>query len=226
MSKMNLLDFFDWAQMAYSNTPTIEDYNIIMNYNNSETGVQFFVGENQGRVFISFRGSDERTDWNNNLKFWRKTLPYGNQKTKIRIHTGFYNLYQTIREEIQKIGNYCSSKEDIKSINIVGHSLGGALAVLSAIDLQYNFPQLCYNIVVFGCPRVGNNAFATSYNNRLIKTIRVENGNDLVSKLPLKIMGYKHVGAKVHIGFPRFLLFWSIKSHYRVKYYEKLWRKK
>ena len=41
---------------------------------------------------------------------------------------------------------------------MTGHSLGGALAVLCALDLQDIYGNI--NLYTFGCPRVGNAAFA------------------------------------------------------------------
>lgn len=46
----------------------------------------------------------------------------------------------------------------------VGHSLGGSIACLAAFDIRqaFDFQRLqCYT---FGAPRVGNSAFAKSYN--------------------------------------------------------------
>lgn len=78
-----------------------------------------------------------------------------------------------------------------------------ALAVLCAVDLQYNFPSKDCEVILFGCPRVGNRAFQRSYNQRVFKTLRVENGNDIVTKIPLALWGFRHVGIPIRIGTPR-----------------------
>lgn len=48
-------------------------------------------------------------------------------------------------------------------IAAAGHSLGGALATLAAIDLQRvsSFPRL--QVYTYGAPRTGNHAFAREY---------------------------------------------------------------
>jgi predicted lipase len=112
--------------------------------------------------------------------------------------------------------------EDIKRIMITGHSQGAALAVLCAVDLEYNFPDKEIEVILFGCPRVGNEAFAKSFNRRVCKTVRVENGNDIVTKVPPKLLGYCHVGAKMHIGAIRIPGIISLKAHYPHEYYSKL----
>lgn len=229
MNKDKLLDFLDVVMMAYSGTPTSPDYKIIEKYDNEKTGVQYFIGEKGENDFIiSFRGTDEAKDWITDLKFWKKELPYENKKTKVRVHSGFYNSYLTIRDDILKFGEEhlsTSSSETLFNINIMGHSYGSALAVLCALDLQFNYPCAQFNVIVFGCPRIGNKHFVKSYNKRLIKTLRIENGNDIVTKLPFKFLGYSHVGIKIHIGFIRLLGLFSITQHFCTKYYESLWQK-
>ena len=68
-------------------------------------------------------------------------------------------------------------------------------------------------VIVFGCPRGGNYAFRKFYNERIFKALRIENGNDIVTKIPLLIMGYRHVGEKIHIGRKRSPFLFSFKSH-------------
>lgn len=224
MDKNKLLDYLDIAMMSYSDSPTVEDFKIIKEYNNKETGVQYFIGERNGKIILSFRGSDELKDWITNFKFWQKTVPYGNTETKVKIHSGFYEAYQTVRNDILNFFDDYLIEHKVNCIDMVGHSLGGGILILCAVDLQFHHPKIQYNVVTFGCPRVGNKAFAKSYNKRLVKTLRVENGNDIVTKLPFKILGFKHVGIKIHIGNFRLLSLFSVISHACTKYYEILWK--
>lgn len=46
----------------------------------------------------------------------------------------------------------------------VGHSLGGALAILAAYDVQQRWPQSRMRVYTFGAPRVGNGAWTSVYN--------------------------------------------------------------
>lgn len=72
---------------------------------------------------------------------------------------------------------------------VTGHSLGGALAILAGTRLA---PRAVY---AFGCPRVGNAAFAAS--TRLPPIYRVVHGQDLVPRVPPAWLGFEHVG-EVH----------------------------
>ncbi len=94
--------------------------------------------------------------------------------------------------------------------------------MLCGVDVEYNFPEKEIEVIVFGCPRVGNSAFAKSYNKRVFQTVRVENGNDIVTKVPFILMGYRHVGMKVHVGRPRLPFFVSALAHYPASYYQNM----
>ena len=80
---------------------------------------------------------------------------------------------------------------------IFGHSLGGALAIICALDLSMmNLPIA--GVYTFGQPRVGDAAFAAHYNNELRDlTFRVVNQNDIVPRTPGVLMGYRHCGNEV-----------------------------
>jgi predicted lipase len=183
---------------------------------NPKSGVQYFLRRHGHTLWITFRGSDSPTDWKNNFNFWKRTIPYDNTGSKIRVHTGFLNAYKSafVRNLILN-----EVSRDIQFVKITGHSLGAALAVLCAVDVQYNFPNRDIEAILFGCPRVGNRAFALSYNKRVEKTIRVECGNDIVTKVPPVLFGFRHVGAKLHVGFPRLPLVTRATDHYPHKYY-------
>lgn len=183
-----------------------------------ETDVQaYVVPSKDGTLHIIFRGSNSPRDWDTNLNFWKKKIPYKGVNPEIQVHSGFIDAYThpNVRDKIHSF-----ITEDIHSVRICGHSYGAALAVLCALDLQYHFPCLDIEVVTFGGPRVGNKAFQRSYNARVVKTIRVENGNDIVTKVPFAFMGYWHVGAKLHVGKVRKLGAISFAAHYQSAYYE------
>lgn len=221
MHNLSFLSMLDLAMMAYSDTPTSNIFTKVLSINCKEIGVQYFMGKKDNTLLISFRGTDSLKDWKTDFKFWKKRIPYGNSQSKIRVHSGFIDAYQDecVRDQIHKV-----ITDNISSIYVTGHSLGAALATLCALDLQYNFPDKFYEVTLFGCPRVGNKAFSKSYNKRLIKTIRIENGNDIVTKIPPPIFGFRHIGIRLHIGKMRSFLFTSSSAHKVENYYECLWK--
>ena len=150
---------------------------------------------------------------------YKRQIPYDNTSSKIRVHTGFINAYKApgVRDAL-----HAFMDDGVCRVTVTGHSLGAALAVLCAVDLQYNFPEKDYEVFLFGCPRVGNRAFQKSYNKRVFKTMRVENGNDIVTKVPPAILGYRHVGIRIHTGPPRIPLFVWPEDHRQQRYYQNL----
>lgn len=120
------------------------------------------------------------------LRFLKKK-PYYNKK--IKVHSGFYKSYDCENTRIN-IQHHCKT---LYKLNIIGHSLGGAVATLCAYDLAIKFPYININVVTFGCPRVGNKEFMNDYNSlKNITHSRIENEYDPITSLPY--IGYYHVG--------------------------------
>lgn len=64
---------------------------------------------------------------------------------------------------------------------VTGHSLGGALATLCALEVAASGRAgLSVSLVNFGSPRVGNTAFCELYNRLVPDSVRVVNGADAV----------------------------------------------
>lgn len=141
----------------------------------------------------------KRTDWITNFKFGQQRIyPYeGESKSNARMHRGFVSAYFSVRESIH---TYIKTHTTPRII-VTGHSLGGALATLCAVDLQYNFPkQIQIETYTFGAPRVGNAGFRESFNRRLPRSYRIIYGMDIVPALPRVWQGYRHVGTEVRLG--------------------------
>lgn len=173
------------------------------------------------QTVIVFRGSENDRDWETNLQVatreqswtqqkedaFREEMKevaetvtdnedlvypeeYGEPSRPVKMHKGFINAYLSVRDEIHAH----VQKSKTTQYRITGHSLGGAIATLCAVDLQYNFGQkVAIEVYTFGSPRAGNDAFSDSYNRRVPGTWRVVNGWDAVAGLPAPWQGYRHV---------------------------------
>lgn len=219
MNRETIIAAMELSAIAYIKTQPQYDKTILSIIDDSETGVQCYIRRKKNILTITFRGSDSLKDWKTDFTFWKKTIPYGNFLSPIRVHKGFLNAYKSpnVRDVIQS-----NVSDEITKIELSGHSYGAALAVLCAVDLEYNFPNKDIEVILFGCPRVGNRAFVKSYNQRVFKTYRVENGNDMVTKVPFTLWGFHHVGIRIHIGFPRIFGFMSFRAHDKYAYYRSL----
>lgn len=210
----------EYSGMAYSDFYAFDNAEKIYYINDIKTDVSYYLRIKGDTLIVAFRGSDSKKDWNFNLDFHKKVVPYGNYNSKIKVHAGFLNAYKS-KNVRNKIRSYIN--DDIKIIKLTGHSYGAALAVICAIDLQYSFNDKDYEVFLFGCPKVGNKEFVESFNKRIFKTIRVENYGDIITKLPFTCMGYRHVGAKISIGKNNFFKIPNIKYHYLQEYYSNIW---
>ena len=81
------------------------------------------------------------------------------------------------------------------SIYVTGHSLGGALASLAALDIKKAHPTAHMTVYTYGQPRVGNPAFVYEYNKLVDEHFSVVSGQDPVSRQPKG--NYKRVGDRV-----------------------------
>jgi len=222
LNKIKIIKLLEYSGLSYNDVQPEEDQQILCSVNDVETDVCYHIRKQGSTLIIAFRGSDSKKDWSFNLDFCKKVIPYGNLESKIKVHSGFINAYKSknVRNNILKFVT-----DKIDRIELTGHSYGAALAIICAVDLQYNFSNKDYEVIVFGCPRVGNKAFKESYNKRVFKTLRVENRGDIVTKVPLFLMGYRHVGARLIIGkrkvFPFFL--YGKNNHLLQEYYSNIW---
>jgi triacylglycerol lipase len=174
----------------------------------------------EGRgITIVFRGSSSRFDWRTNFifdqeraEFDRQVIqqqivaateqdqmyPYsGGSSSGALMHRGFVKCYFAVR---QTIHDFIDAR-DVSEVTVTGHSLGGALATLCAVDVQYNFAsKIAVDIYTFGAPKVGNAGFRDSFHRRVPNSFRFVNGMDIVPELPRWWQGYRHVDAEHRIG--------------------------
>lgn len=162
---------------------------------NKETDTQCFMYRSSKLLIISFRGTQQPRDWLTDVDAWQVTYPYGNNDSNILVHQGFIKAYKSVRGDI--LAEIARTDKDWESILVCGHSLGGALATLCAVDVQYNVTSRieCYPS---GNPAVGNKAFVKSYNKRVPNTIRTFMRTDIVPMLPPKWFFKKLKGGYAH----------------------------
>lgn len=199
--------FLDVSEHARLDEDSLKNIygNSLLFLNNNKTDTQGFMiikndpYKNKNKtLIISFRGSQQPKDWINDFNAWHAIVPYGNYNSKIRVHQGFLTCYKSIRTQI--LGYVLENKKEVSTIFVTGHSLGGALALLCAVDIQYNFSNkfeiICYTS---GAPAVGNRAFARSYNKRVPDTTRTYMKKDIVPKLPPWWFGLRKYGGYTHV---------------------------
>ena len=148
-----------------------------------------FVATKAGEAFVCIRGTHFLSEW---LK--DADLPLVKCRFRAdagRAHIGFQAIYQTIQQSILDLLGEAKGK----SVTVLGHSLGAALATLCALDEKVAAVAgaLPAHVFPFASPRVGDGDFREVFNGLVSDCIRIVNKPDLVPHVPLPI-GYRHVG--------------------------------
>ncbi|MEM7129700.1 MAG: lipase family protein [Chloroflexota bacterium] len=113
------------------------------------------------------------------------------------IQAGFMEAYLSIREELHRFVN----EKNVGRLVMTGHSLGGALATICAVDFALVYNDRYQNaLYTFGSPRVGNDRFRSLANERIQESYRFVNGIDIIPGLPRWWNGYRHIGSLYRIG--------------------------
>lgn len=217
--------YAEFPSVKFSNFPDIESILLeSIDPEENDTQAAIICEPNTGRIYIVFRGTDKNIDWITNLRFRQQIYPYGDTRdTRVRFHRGFMAAYFSVRDELQaKVREYPEA-----SLIITGHSLGGAIATIAALDLQYNITQHTHQpiqLYTFGAPRVGNRALVESFQRRVHQSYRFVNGWDLVTRVPRLWQGYAHVPEAYLLGsrWTWRMVSRRIKDHYMTSYLEAL----
>ncbi len=140
---------------------------------------QAYVCRGSRALLIAFRGTEisKIKDWFTDLMATEVASPTGSGK----VHKGFAAALSAVWPQLTQTLD--ELHDGLAPIWITGHSLGGALAVLAAAQLQSLRP--IQGLYTFGQPRVGDRDFAKSMNRALAgRMIRFVNNNDIVPQVP------------------------------------------
>lgn len=162
--------------------------------NNGVRAIQGYDSQTNS-LFTAFRGSSNIQNWLDNIKI-SKVTPYND--TTISVEKGFYKAYSDIKEDLLNNLVTLASKHNTHSMEIVGHSLGAALATLFAYDLttlKQEFP--IKTLYTYGSPRVGNPSFVHSFESYNIPSFRVTHHYDMVPHVPEELLGYLHISNEI-----------------------------
>ena len=114
-----------------------------------------YHNEEKNYHIITFRGTQETFEWMNNLNVKQEILKFENSNNlneSFIAHKGYIDLYKQIDNDIQE---YIKEKTNEDStIIICGHSLGGALSILTSIYILNNTKNRKINLIVFGAPKI------------------------------------------------------------------------
>ncbi|KAJ8530687.1 hypothetical protein K7X08_023568 [Anisodus acutangulus] len=210
-----------WAMLATSmGHPTFikSEFDKLCFLDNESTDTEATLWRDSARkrLVVAFRGT-EQTKWKD-LVTDLMLVPTGlnperiggDFKQEVQVHSGFLSAYDSVRIRlislVKKAIGY--RDDDLEPPNkwhvyVTGHSLGGALATLLALELSSSqlakVGAICVTMYNFGSPRVGNKKFAEVYNEKVKDSWRVVNHRDIIPTVP-RLMGYCHVAQPVYLA--------------------------
>lgn len=164
-----------------------------------------FIAQSQNEIVIAFRGTDSFKDNESDQDLYQ--IPYPFAANAGKTHRGFTCIYLSARDQIIREINKLSAK---KRLLITGYSLGGALAVISALDIAINTEFANPVVYTYGSPRAGDAAFTSRYDKTIKKSIRIFNVHDVIPTVPAKAypppftnegLYYEHVKTKYPVSF-------------------------
>lgn len=172
-------------------------------YNNE--GAQAYRFMNKEDLVIACRGT-QPTEFND-IKADLKATPVI-AETVSRVHRGFKaevdELWPMVLEDINRKAN------EKKKLWFCGHSLGAAMATIMASRCHlYDDINPVEELYTFGSPRVGWRGYCNSL---CVTHHRWVNNNDIVTRVPLAVMGYVHHGTEHYMnayGLERKLTAWQ-----------------
>jgi len=156
-----------------------------------------FIGtmENDKNILVTWRGTgskrnQELTSKNKLVEF--KAAP----ECACLVHEGqqaaIDDVFPEMLAEVQRL----QALHPDFTVLVNGHSLGGALATMSAIRLQ--LAGVDVKLITLGAYRIGDPDFVDFFNQRIPDAYRVVNDKDFVPHSPFRFLGYKHAGTEFY----------------------------
>lgn len=111
----------------------------------------------------------------------------------VKLMNGFQKAYVDLVDDIfRNVKKFKKSKNENR-VTVIGHSLGAAMGLLAAVDVEKRMDGGLYKAYLFGLPRLGNPVFASYVDRTIGKKLRwAINGRDGVPTLPPREFGYQH----------------------------------
>ncbi len=164
-----------------------------------------FIAESAERLVLAFRGSDSTPNLDSDLDLFQILFPY--VKNAGYSHRGITRVYQSLRDEVLEQVHQLPAD---KKLTITGHSLGGDLSIMAALDFAANIGRNDVTVYTYAAGRPGDQDFAEAYNTQVKNSFRIYNVHDFIPTLPAAEypapftetgLVYQHVEAPVPIGF-------------------------
>ena len=182
------------SEIAYQDEKTARAYAKAIGFTRTlffnVDGAQAYIFSNRDDCVVACRGT-QPSEWND-IKADLKLLKVESE-TIGEVHRGFKkevdDLWPTLQPTIQRYGAKRTYHVDIW---FTGHSLGAAMAtIIASRCYQDNDCPDPAELYTYGSPRAGDGDYVSCFN---FPHHRYVNNNDIVTRVPMYIMGYRHHG--------------------------------
>ncbi len=189
------------STLAYAPKSLIEETAKRLNF-----GVEFFENQNfayafynDKEVYLAFRGTQNAKDFLTDGSAVMVHREYG------LVHNGFVDSFERLKPLIAKFKHFETTsgqpvlygQDKSKTIYIVGHSLGGAMAALCSYWLGSS-TDWDIKVYTYGEPRSGNWRWKRNYNKLGIEHFRFVHNQDIVTKVPR--LWFYHTGTPIYLN--------------------------
>lgn len=152
----------------------------------AKDGAEVLVAKDRNDMWFAFRGTEpsKLNDVMADLKVVKQSAMAGG-----KVHGGFKQEVDDVWMELLEELEHNDQLKVRKNVYFTGHSLGAAMATISAT--RYSPKEL----FTFGSPRVGGPRFIK---NVKCPHLRFMNNNDIVCRIPPAWLGFRHHGEMIY----------------------------
>ena len=183
-----ITEYFDWGEPNHrmysgdSGDPQNPVYIVDMpQYARS----MIYLTEDKETMVVQFGGTQGTQNIITDITFIDQQWSIGGET--VNLHKGFYDCYMSISAAVlSNVKTLLLASPTVEKVVVSGHSLGGALATISALSLHYSdLPSQWKPVEVFtlGSPQVGSRNFVNLFNRSITISIRAANPIDVVPRI-------------------------------------------
>lgn len=154
-------------------------------------------------ITVACKGTSTARDWVTNLQVELSTTPFDPcaqastaEGKAARVHQGFADAYMSAQDATRDAVAQARKQHPDYEVWVTGHSLGGALASIAALDLVAAGVPVT-RLYTFGQPRVGDAGFAACMEEFVPGARRFTKGADPVPRFPRREWQYMHFQREV-----------------------------
>lgn len=186
--------FAELASICYYNEanvkPLVEQLGFTQSTYYERDGAQAYIFAGATDTVVACRGT-EPNEWNDIRADANATTALA--ETVGKVHSGFKQEVDDLWPELEEA--LMSNKN---SLWFTGHSLGGAMATISAGRcFLSHIEAMPSGLFTYGSPRVGNKRYVNHV--KLDHHYRWVNNNDIVTRVPPAWLGFRHCGKEMYL---------------------------